>query len=289
VTGKRQRFQPLLEELFKEMEKEFKEMRADGLDREDISEGKDIVTEVDRRMTDIVTSFFLEKEEKYQLASEELSKDDRSEGSEEPDYTVVFDEIDGTANMKDYAGPFGPIVGIAEGSDPDFEDVVAAGFLELTREVFYHAYLGEGAYRRIGVNGEDGKISSSDSEELEVDTGLLVDQAMFSKKPEISEGAWESWCNDFGCQGHHYGLVAEGSREAFMTGGYGLLKQKNTAEELAGMYLLVTEAGGAVTDWNTRDISGEKIGMEEGLNHDVVAASTRELAEKICGKILDDI
>ncbi|MFB6242144.1 MAG: inositol monophosphatase [Candidatus Nanosalina sp.] len=288
MTGERQRFQPLLEELFRDMLEEFREIRGEGLDSKDVSDGKDIVTEVDHRMTDIVTSFFSERDEEYLLASEEMNKDGRSEASGDADYTVIFDEIDGTANMKDYAGPYGPIVGIAEGSEPSFDDVVAAGFLELTRGVFYHAYLGEGSYRRNGIDGEDEKIRVSSAEDLEIDTGLLVDQAMFSKKPDIAEGAWQSWCNDFGCQGHHYALVAEGSRDACITGGYGLLKDKNTAEELAGMYLLVSEADGVVTDWNGRELGENEIGMKKGLNHNIVAASSRQLAENICDKVLSD-
>lgn len=269
------------------MKKEFEEMREEGLDRKDIAEDEDVVTEVDKKMTKIVNNFFSNQEENYHLVSEEMNKDGRSEGSEqETEYTVIFDEIDGTANMRDYAGPFGPIIAIAKGKNPEFNDVVAAGFFEITRQVYYHAYRNEGAYRNKGLEGEEKSINSGKQEKLEVDTGLLVDQAMLSKRPDIAEEAWRSWCNDFGCQGHNFALVAEGVRDACITGGHGLLKNKNTAEELAAMYLIVGEANGVVVDWKGEEISERQIGLEEGLNHDIVAASTRNLAENICNNIV---
>jgi len=286
MSDKKERFQPLLEELFTKIKNEFEEMRDKGLDRKDVAEDKDVVTEVDQRITEIVVDFFEDRDNRYRLESEEMKKEDSIHGTDNPDYTVIFDEIDGTANMRDYAGPYGPIIAIAEGPDPVFNDIIASGFYEMTREAYYHAYQDSGAFRRHGMNGSDLKIESGSAEKLEIDTGLLIDQAMLSKKTEIAENAWKSWCNDFGSQGHHYALIAEGVREGFITGGHGLMKDKNTAEELAGMYLIVREADGIVVDWNAENIGENKIGMKEGLTHDVIVASTDRLAENICQEIL---
>ena len=286
MIGKRERFQNLLEELFTEMKNEFEEMRDQGLDRKDISGDGDVVTKVDQKMTEIVVSFFEKQEKEYRLESEEMKKEGSTQGSDNPDYTVIFDEIDGTGNMRDYAGPYGPIVAIAEGSEPAFNDVIASGFYEMTRNIFYHAYRGIGAFKRHGMSGEDQVIESSSGETLEIDTGLLIDQAMLSKKPGIAVNAWQSWCNDFGSQGHHYALIAEGVREGFMTGGHGLMKDKNTAEELAGMYLIAKEADASIVDWKAESIENNKIGMGEELNHNIIVASTDKLAENISQKIL---
>ncbi|MFB6147504.1 MAG: inositol monophosphatase family protein, partial [Candidatus Nanohaloarchaea archaeon] len=110
--------------------------------------------------------------------------------------------------------------------------------------------------------------------------------AMLGKAPRIAENAWKYWCNDYGSSGHHFALVAEGTRDGFITGGHGYVKEKKTGEEIAGMQLLVDEAGGAVTDWSGEDIGSLKIRLPEGKNHDVIAAATDDLAGAISEEII---
>lgn len=113
----------VLPELFRELESTYSEMVSDKANRENIAEG-DIVTRIDKKMTDVVTDFFPSLEPEFAVQSEELSKSGEEVSAENPDYTVIFDEIDGTHNMRDQVGSFGPIVAVAEGKDPVFRDVV---------------------------------------------------------------------------------------------------------------------------------------------------------------------
>lgn len=263
----------------------------EGEDEKNIAED-DVVTKVDTEMTELIISFFKDQEGSYELQSEEMAKE-RMEASEgETDYTVVFDEIDGTHHLIEKNGPYGPIVGIAKGQNPEFGDIVAAGYLNLASGKLYHAYRGEGAYIDTGNPGKNQSLSTSGKKELERGgkTSLLIDQGMLGKKPSIAREAWKHWCNDYGSQGQHYALVAKGDRDVFITGGHSYLESKpvNSPEEAAGMYLLVEEAGGKVTDWDGETVEEEKIGMKDKKNHDIIAAATPKLARETAEKIIPE-
>lgn len=262
-----------LKDLAETCREEFQQLKEQEAHREDISDKEEAVTEVDKKMTQIVIETFKQRPETFRFVSEELEK---ASGTEEADYTVVFDEIDGTGNMKNERGPFGPIVGVAEGNDPRFEDVVATFFQDLRNNDLYEAYRNEGAY----LNGEE--ISTSGTEGLEeVSTSIVVDQISLAKRPELAELFWKYYPKDYGSQAFQIALVASGRADAAVTGSYGFLKEKNTAEEVGPLYLLVREAGGAVTDWNGEDLGGERIGLGEGLSYDYIAAASENLGEEI--------
>lgn len=83
-------------------------------------------------------------------------------------------------------------------------------------------------------------------------------------------------------------MIADGRRDIFITGGHGNIDAKpvNSAEELGGMYLLVKEAGGSVTNWHGEDIADESIGMRQEINHDVIATSSEKLAQETVKNII---
>lgn len=111
---------------------------------------------------------------------------------------------------------------------------------------------------------------------------------MLGKAAEIAESAWKYHCNDLGSQGEQFALVAEGKRDVFITGGRSYIKEKNTAEELAGMYLIVEEAGGSVTDWKGDSIAENDIGMKQKKSHNVLATASKELARKMSEEIIPE-
>lgn len=270
----------------------YTEMVERGDHRTNLEE-KDVVTEIDRQMTELFRQFFDRLEPRFRIASEESSKKDNSTDVEDADFTVILDEIDATHHLREQRGPHGPIVAIAEGQSPEFKDVIGAGYLNLEKRTLYEAYRNEGAFRTENFpSGKRENIQTTKQEKMVPGSGtaLLIDQGMLGEAPELAAGAWSYWCNDYGSQGEQYAMIAEGSRDAFITGGFSKLEAKpvNSAEELAAMYLIVEEAGGAVRDWSGSDISGEKVGMSQKKNHDVIAASTENLAQKISKRIIPD-
>ncbi|MFB6147505.1 MAG: inositol monophosphatase family protein, partial [Candidatus Nanohaloarchaea archaeon] len=155
-----------LREFFPQAEELYRELSSQEEHRENLAEG-DIVTRVDREMTDLVIDHFSQYSNSVAFQSEELNKTGRDEQVEDPEYTVIFDEIDGTGNLRDGVGPFGTIVGIAKGSDPAFNDVIASGYLDLKNGTRYEAYRDRGAFRTSGE--ETMEIETSQRKELEGD------------------------------------------------------------------------------------------------------------------------
>jgi fructose-1,6-bisphosphatase/inositol monophosphatase family enzyme len=140
--------------------------------------------------------------------------------------------------------------------------------------------------------GERKDLEASDQKELGTgaDTKILLQQGFLAGYPEIASEAWKRWCADYGSQARHYSMIAAGKRDIYITGGHSTIdaKPENTAEEAAGMYLLVKEAGGAVTDWKGEEVGERKIGMAEERNHDIIAAGTEELAMRTAEEIIPD-
>lgn len=284
-------FREELNQLFSKAKSLYTELSDDGKDKVNLAEN-DVVTEVDREMTQLIQKFFQAREEEFTVQSEELNKEELNTESVKADYTVIFDEIDGTSNMRRGRGVFGPIIGIAEGEDPKFEDIVACGFLDLKHGEVFEAYQGRGAYHGYLNSEKRSSIDSSGREELsgeELPFGI-IDQAMLGKASEIAENAWRYPCKDHGCQGIHFGWISDGTVDFFITGGKSFMPEKdgNTAEEVGPMYLLVKESGGAVTDWKGQDIGDRLIAMKEKKNHNIIAAASQELAEEVAEQIIPE-
>lgn len=287
-------FEEPLRKLFEQAQTQYQKLRSTGADQENLVEN-DIVTAVDQAMTDLINNFFddFDDETTFALVSEEMNKSESNREVEDADYTVLFDEVDGTAKMRRRTGSFGPIVAVAEGENPQFRDVVAAGFLNLAENEFYEAIRDEGAFRIDGFGSEDQtrtRIETSQRSSIEGEylMGLLLDQPMLGKVPEIASEAWQYPCNDFGVQARHYSWVADGTWDAFITGGHSYMPEKevNTGEELAGLHRIVREAGGEVVDWNGEPIAEQRIGLLDSVNHDIVAAASSELAVEVAEEIV---
>lgn len=273
-------FQETFQKIVDETEKEAEKAASDSKQREDISDTAEALTSLDQAMTQVIIQPFRDREESFQFLSEELKKTDEQKEKSEVDYTVIFDEIDGTGNFKDDIGPYGPIVGVAEGADPDFEDMTASMFYDLKNNVFYEAYRDQGAFM------DSRKVESAQEipEEKAAVRGI-VDQAMVAAKPELAEPLWKYHCRDLGSMGHNLVLVASDRSDFLVTGGHGYVKDKKTAEEIAPLYLFIKEADAAMTDWEGKNIAKNTIGMKDGRNHDIIAAANQEFAEQLAEEL----
>lgn len=266
-------------DLLEEIKEEYDRLLEDTSNLDNLRE-KDFVTEVDEKIRELIEDFFRSRTEKFELVTEEQRSFESN--PENPNFTVVIDEMDATHHLIEQEGPFGTVFGLAEGEDPEFQDVTVSGFIDLGNEKKYVAVRGEGAY--LLVDEEKKVLETGDKIEFGegLETKVLLQQGFLAERSDIADEAWKRWCNDYGSQGKHYAMIASGRRDVYITGGFSKIAAKpaNTPEEAAGMYLMVKEAGGAVLNWEKESIESEKIGMEEGKNHNLVAASTDKLAEE---------
>lgn len=254
----------------------------------------DFSTEADVRLSESVQEYFDAQPETYTVLSEESDPDTDATS----EWTVIVDEIDGTANMMNGGDvPFGPIIAISPATDPRFEDVVAMGFLALPSGQLYEAYDGQGASLTEGwITSDDAteestrplETSSRTAIEMGDPPQILVDQYMLSGRPELAELCWTiGYPGDFRSWAFHMALVARGSYDLAITGDHCELhaEKRATAEELAGGYLLVEEAGGTITTWAGDSLGPELIGMVDTRTFDTIVASTEELAERFSRRL----
>jgi fructose-1,6-bisphosphatase/inositol monophosphatase family enzyme len=307
-----------LERLFSQIQSSYSDLRSNGLHKENlVKDGEDTITSVDIVLTYIAKSHFDSFNSSFYLVSEELGKSgfdnyteqtaskvedsnnleeileilswDIHQDSGNIDYTVYLDEIDGTKNMFEDKGPHGPIIGIAEGSNPTYDDIVAAGFLDFGSGDFYEGYKDEGAYKTRNFGRQESEreeLSTSKRKKLDEELNLIVDERMLGERPEIVENAEKYGFRDPGCSGYNIGKVSDGNIDALVSGDHSNVKETKTGEEWV-LYPVVSEAGGVIVDWNGRDIAEKKIGVEENLGHDIVAASSYPLANQIIKEIVD--
>jgi len=267
-------------ELLEHIEEEYGNLLEDSANIDNLRE-KDFVTKIDEKVRDLIEEFFRSRKEKFKLVTEE--KRSFEENPEDPDFTVIIDEMDATHHLIEQEGPFGTVFAVAEGENPEFQDVAVSGFIDLGNDKKYVAVRNEGAYLLADNKKKNLKTSRQTDFGEGLETTVLLQQGFLAERPEIAQEAWKRWCNDYGSQGKHYAMIASGRRDVYITGGFSKIAAKpaNTAEEAAGMYLMVEETGGSVLSWEKEKIGGMKIGMARGKNHNLVAASTRKLAEEV--------
>ncbi len=290
----------VLREAFQTIFEEYQRLDGEGATSEYV-EGDDLddfASVADRALTSEIEDYFGDLDG-YNVLSEEGDR----EFSESDDYTVIVDEFDGTDNMLVGEGelPFGPVIAIAEDPDPAFNDVAAAGYLELTSGNYYEAFREEGAslFREAAEEFDDLENSGIEPQEIEASDSTSLDP----EKPPSgivdiymtgdSAGDIIDQFNDVAYQGdfrswaEHMALVARGAYDFAVTGDRNALnpEKRATAEELAAGHLLITEAGGTVTDWQGKSIAYKEIGFHDGETFDVVVAGTEEMADKVAERL----
>jgi myo-inositol-1(or 4)-monophosphatase len=197
----------------------------------------DISTAGDRAVSELLTHYFIQTGIPSVVLSEESGE---VHLSDRPEYTVVFDDIDGTDNYYRSEGilPYCTVIAILEGIAPAFSDTIAAGIVEHRSGTLWLAQRGGGTT----VNGVPAHASGRPV--LDRRTLIAVDHyASESDMPRLGALHRTAWVKDFGSAGMHMAGVASGIFDGYVT-----TRQKG--HEIAAGHLLILEAGGCVTDFS---------------------------------------
>lgn len=256
---------------------------------EDESKLKDIVTKGDK----IVGQAMLDYIKSYNMPAIVYSEEvPITVLGNEPIWSVVDDDIDGTDNFKYGRGmlPHGSIIGVFDKPDPAFEDCISAGFLEFNSGNLYYATKNEGAHvitsyakdREVNRDSQNPvKIVASNKKEIK---GLKIanDQYMVGDLAgAVADYSAEGhWVKDLACKAIHLAYIADGTFDVFVSADRCSNRAKKcTGEELGPGYLLVKEAGGSVLDWQGRDIGKELISLDKKKVFNFVAGANYELTK----------
>ena len=226
----------------------------------------DISTQGDIAISEALIKFFKEQRIPAILYSEESG---RMELSENPKYTITFDEIDGTDNYHRGRGilPYCTVVTIFDSPEPNFENALVAGILEHNSKKLWHAVRNNGCFlNEIQVN-------TSGKKNLDRRTLVTIDHYISSKDvSKFLKIYTRSWVKDFSSAAFHLAGVSSGLFDAY-------LSPSQKAHELGAGYLLIKESGGFLVDWDGNKLDRKR--YDFNAKYSIIAASTQEL-----GKIL---
>ncbi len=195
---------------------------------------KDLVTEVDLMCEELLVSAIRERYPQDSILSEERGGEISATGR-----TWFLDPVDGTANFSRANPLFCSCVSVAENNEITHAAVAAPRLGDL-----YHASLGGGAYRDNA--GERTPLHVRDTARLE-DAFVGADITFIgSKKDGKSAGLKEVFASCWQLRA----LGSAGIRGAWLAAGYVdvSIGTRNTAWDYAPTALMVSEAGGRVTD-----------------------------------------
>ena len=207
-------------------------------------------------------------------------------------YSVILDDIDGTKNFKEGFGmlPHGSIAGVFKGRDPRFCDCMAAGYIDFPSGNLFYAIDGMGFYvkeglAKKGLESKTKKLKTTGRKQLFIEgknLTMLPDIYMLGDlAPAFMEYSARAWLGDFRTSAGQLALVAAGSADLFVTCDNAFNPNKHkTGEELGPAYLMIKEAGGAMTDWLGRDVGKERVGLGEKKPWHAIVAATPKLADE---------
>lgn len=156
------------------------------------------------------------------------------------EYTVVFDNIDGTNNYYRGEGilPYCTVIAILGGIAPTFGDTIAAGIVEHRSGTLWLAQQGGGTT----VNAIP--THASERRGLDRRTLIAVDHyASVGDLLRIEHIHRAAWVKDFGSAAMHLAGVASGMFDGYIT-----TCQKG--HEIAAEFLLIQEAGDCITNFS---------------------------------------
>ena len=182
-----------------------------------------------------------------------------------PEYTLAFDDIDGTDNYHRGSGvlPHCTLVCLFDSPEPRYRDALVAGVIEHVSGRVWHAVRDRGCY----LDGHP--TQSSGRTPLDRRTAVIIDHySSASDMARFGPIYPQSWVKDYGSSALHLAGVSSGMFDAY-------LGSAQKGHELGAGYLLIREAGGVVTDWSGRALGDLVYDFDGRLP--IVAAATAEL------------
>ena len=206
---------------------------------------KDFVTEADIAVEKFIVSKIKETYPNHNIIGEEEDYEKTNS-----DFTWYIDPIDGTANYAHADIHFAISVGIKKGNEIEYGIV----YLPMINELYF-AQKNQGAF----LNGEKIQVSKIDNlKSAVIQSGISTQESKIDDSLKLIKELSTKACRarDLGFCAGQLAFVAAGRSD-------GLVKVQQHPWDYAAGILLITEAGGKVTDENNKDfIVGDKNSMQ---------------------------
>lgn len=231
-----------------------------------IGAGGDMMKPVDLAAETAIVETLQQYDISFTLISEESGI--KKIGANPKDCYVTVDPIDGTTNLM-HGLPF-YASSIAVSNKPELADVYAGMVVDLSHDVAYTAFRGEGAYRddeRIGTS----KITSLDDAVVGLDLNTYKAKEVVPKVTMLIVNT--KHIRHFGANALEICYVANGLTDAFID-----LRGKIRTTDVAAGFLIVKEAGGIVTTPDNQTLN-VKLDPQQKLSF--IASGNAEIHQKI--------
>lgn len=234
------------------------------------SDAVNTTTNADIAVSQALKNFFLQKGIPADLYSEELGVIHNSNAQ----YLIGWDDIDGTENWRraEDSMPYATILFVYKGARPRFADALVGGMYEHTKGYTWIAIKDKGCY--FSKNKRNFKrCCTSRQSKLSRKTGVRLDLYAMRDKGTVVDGLNDvAWLKDAGSSGFHLASVSNGMADAFVNSAC-------KAHEFGAGYLMITEAGGFVSDWDGNSYTEQL--FDFNAKYPIVCGATEELARKI--------
>ncbi len=256
--------------------------------REELKSEKDIVTKGDIAVAERIRDYLKGTGHKFLLLDEELGATALNCTPQDANFTVAIDDIDGTENYHSItrSKPYCSIFAIFAGRQPRFKDALVAGILEHSSGDIWFSVRSHGCHLTPGGDLRIGPAEVRASPHKTLDQRLQFRFDLYQaygrvNTPRQNEAyarlMQQAWAKDFGSSAFHLAEVACGSAA-------GYVNPAHKAHELGAGYLLVTEAGGIITDFSGKDLGEQR--FEFNRTYPIIATGTPELGT-VVRKILN--
>lgn len=230
----------------------------------------DISTAGDRAISEALIGYFRKSGIPLILQSEEsgiLVLEDR------PSYLIAFDDLDGTDNFFRGNGllPYCTVIAVLKEPMIRFDDVIAAGIIELRTGTVWLAETGNG----VTVDG----VAAHPSRRSILDRRTLITIDHYGVGPDIMDLTSlhaDGWVKDFGSSALHLAGVSNGLFDAYIS-----TRQKG--HEIAAGYLLIREAGGWMSDFSGQLF--DQRAFDFNSTYQMVACTNKKLFTHIQSRI----
>ena len=246
----------------------------------------DISTKGDRKLAQSTRDFLKDISFPAVFCDEELGVESLVAN---PQFTVVYDDIDGTNNSVRGKGTLPYCTAVAIFDKPlkccAYSDVAAAGVLEHRAGNLWLAGRGLGCseleYVHYMHNAPGGYLNShilactSGKKELDKKTVVAIEGYETGRQIVRFADIFEkAWVKDVSTSALQLAGVACGMFDAF-------IHPRHKKDELPAGYLLIKEAGGCITDFSGKPLDDKQYVYDADVRTDIVAAATPELNETL--------
>jgi myo-inositol-1(or 4)-monophosphatase len=228
--------------------------------------GGDLMKPVDLAAETAIVDTLLGHGVSFTLISEESGI--KKFGAKPEDCFLTADPIDGTTNLMHGLPFFASSIGVS--NKPELSDVYAGMVIDLTRDVTYTAFKGEGAYRNR-EKMETSKTASLDEAVVGLDLNTYKSKAVVPKVTALIENT--KHIRHYGANALEICYVANGLTDAFID-----LRGKIRATDVAAGFLIVKEAGGVVT---TPDNQTLNVKLDPSQKLSFISSGNLQIHQKI--------